>query len=159
VHESNCLQAELKSQKSTGRNTRSYHTLFRVNVLKSARTPDSRQSGAMHPDIADKREVLAALCQRLGVARLELFGSAIRAADFDPALSDVDFPVTFAPDARDDFTAFLDFKEALEALFGRPVDLVERKAVEASRNFHPPPDSAGGRGGLWMRRRSAMPLC
>jgi len=29
----------------------------------------------------------------------------------------------------------VDFKEALEALLGRPVDLVEREAVEASRNY------------------------
>jgi predicted nucleotidyltransferase len=95
----------------------------------------TRRNATMHADIADKRHALAALCERFGVARLELFGSAVRAADFDPGRSDVDFLVTFAPYARDDFTAFLDFKEALEALFGRPVDLVERKAVEASRNF------------------------
>ena len=89
----------------------------------------------MHPEIADKRDALIALCQRYDVARLEVFGSALRAADFDPARSDVDLLVTFAPHSRDNFAAFLDLKEALETLLGRPVDLVERKAVEASRNF------------------------
>jgi predicted nucleotidyltransferase len=89
----------------------------------------------MHADIAEKRPALAALCRRFGVERLQLFGSAVRAADFDPTRSDVDFLVTFTPQARNELAAFLDFKEALEALFGRPVDLVEREAVEASRNF------------------------
>ena len=31
-------------------------------------------------------------------------------------------------------TVFLDFKQALEALLNRPVDLVEREAVAESRN-------------------------
>ncbi len=89
----------------------------------------------MHPEIADKRDALIALCKRYDVARLEVFGSALRAADFDPARSDVDFLVTFALQSRDNLAAFVDLKEALEALLGRPVDLVERQAVEASRNF------------------------
>ena len=89
----------------------------------------------MHADIAEKRRELMTLCRRFGVARLEVFGSASRAADFKPERSDVDFLVTFIPAARDDLAAFADFKEALEALLGRPVDLVEREAVEASRNY------------------------
>jgi uncharacterized protein len=89
----------------------------------------------MHPEIASKRDALIALCKRYDVARLEVFGSAQRATDFDLARSDIDFLVTFAPNSGDSFAAFLDLKEALEAVVGRPVDLVERKAVEASRNF------------------------
>jgi predicted nucleotidyltransferase len=89
----------------------------------------------MHADIADKRRDLMALCRRFGVARLEVFGSASRGADFNPERSDVDFLVTFMPAARNDLAAFADFKEALEALLGRSVDLVEREAVEASRNY------------------------
>jgi len=89
----------------------------------------------MHPEIASRRDALIALCKRYDVARLEVFGSARRAADFDQARSDIDFLVTFAPNSRNSFAAFLDLKEALEALLGRPVDLVEREAVEASRNF------------------------
>lgn len=89
----------------------------------------------MHAGIADRRADLAALCRRHGVARLEVFGSAARGAGFEPGRSDADFLVTFLPAARDDLTTFADFKEALEALLGRPVDLVEREAVEASRNY------------------------
>jgi predicted nucleotidyltransferase len=66
---------------------------------------------------------------------LEVFGSAARGVDFDHAGSDADFLVTFMPAARNDLAAFADFKDALESLLGRPVDLVEREAVEASRNF------------------------
>ena len=88
----------------------------------------------MHPDLADKRDALADLCRRFGVARLDVFGSAARGGDFDPGRSDADFLVTFTLAARDDLAAFADFEAALAALLGRPVDLVERPAVEASRN-------------------------
>jgi predicted nucleotidyltransferase len=89
----------------------------------------------MHADIAEKRQDLIALCRRFGVVRLEVFGSAARGADFEPSRSDADFLVTFSPEARNDLSAFADFKDALEALLGRSVDLVEREAVEASRNY------------------------
>lgn len=89
----------------------------------------------MHADIEARREALSALCRRFAVTRLEVFGSAARGGDFDPARSDADFLVTFAPATRDDLAAFADFRAALAALLGRPVDLVEREAVEASRNF------------------------
>ena len=89
----------------------------------------------MQADIAEKRDALAELCRRYGVERLEVFGSAARGAGFDRNRSDADFLVTFKPAARNDLAAFADLKEALERLLGRPVDLVEREAVEASRNF------------------------
>lgn len=90
----------------------------------------------MHREIADRRTALAELCRRFGVARLEVFGSAARGVDFDPAHSDADFLVTFAPgDAAYGMERFFDFQAALEALVGRPVDLVERPALETSRNY------------------------
>jgi uncharacterized protein len=89
----------------------------------------------MQADIAEKRDALAAICRRYGVERLEVFGSAARGGNFDRSRSDADFLVTFKPAARNDLSAFTDLKEALEKLLGRRVDLVEREAVEASRNF------------------------
>ena len=89
----------------------------------------------MQADIDQKRDVLAAICRRHGVARLEVFGSAARGGDFDPDRSDADFLVTFEPAARNDLAAFADLKEALERLLRRRVDLVEREAVKTSRNF------------------------
>ena len=88
----------------------------------------------MHVSIALQRDALSALCRRFDIARLDIFGSAARATDFDPARSDADFLVKFKSDA-DEFSRFADFQDALGALLGRPVDLVERGAIEASRNY------------------------
>ena len=89
----------------------------------------------MHRLIEAKRPEIAVLCRRFRVQRLDVFGSAARGDDFDSMLSDADFLVTFAADADDDLASFTDFKEELEALLGRPVDLVDRTAVEESRNY------------------------
>jgi predicted nucleotidyltransferase len=97
--------------------------------------PQNGLEEIMRLDIDEKRDALAAVCRRYGVARLEVFGSAARGTGFDPNRSDADFLVTFTPAARNDLAAFTDLKDALERLLGRPVDLVEREAVEASRNF------------------------
>jgi len=61
----------------------------------------------------------------LGVQSLALFGSAAR--DEMRPESDVDILVEFARPVG--FFAFLDVKEQLEKLLGRPVDLVTRKAL------------------------------
>ena len=85
----------------------------------------------MHRLIESKRPEIAALCRRFRVQRLEGFGSAARGDDFDPGRSDVDFLVDFEPDAEARaFANYFDFKEALEALLERPVDLVMPGAVE-----------------------------
>ncbi len=85
----------------------------------------------MHAAIADKREELAELCRRYGVARLEVFGSAARTTDFDPQTSDADFLVEFRPvNGRAPLRQFLDFAEALRRTLGRSVDLVETGAVQ-----------------------------
>ncbi len=81
------------------------------------------------------REELRGLCRRFRVRRLDVFGSAAR-GDFEPEHSDVDFLVEFDrehPEALS-FNTYFGFKEALEALLGHPVDLVESSAV---RNPYP----------------------
>ncbi len=87
----------------------------------------------MIADVALHRKELQSLCRRFGVRRLDVFGSAAR-GDFDPARSDIDFLVEFAGE-ENDLSRFSDFKAALEALLARRVDLVDRKAIEASRNY------------------------
>jgi len=85
----------------------------------------------MIADITSHREELQELCRRFRVRRLDLFGSAARGKDFDPAKSDLDFVVEFddsGPDALS-LRNFFGLREALEALFGRRVDLVESAAV------------------------------
>ena len=92
--------------------------------------------------VTDHRDAIAALCRQYGVLRLDLFGSAAT-GDFDPASSDLDFIADFADtDLPGYLGRFLDFADALEALFGRPVDLLTenmirnryfRQSVEATR--------------------------
>lgn len=85
----------------------------------------------MHVEIEKHRKALTALCPRFGVVRLEVFGSAGRGDDFDPAQSDADFLVEFDRDSGlSAIDQFLGFSEALERLLGRPVDLVEASAVK-----------------------------
>jgi uncharacterized protein len=80
-------------------------------------------------DIETKRREIEALCERHGVERLALFGSALR-DDFDPETSDLDFSVKFSPMTPEEHAAsYFGFVEDLEKLFGRRVDLVEIGAV------------------------------
>lgn len=98
----------------------------------------------MHPAIAQHRASIAAICQRYGIRRLEVFGSAARGDDFVAETSDADFLVEFASDAPPDLRSFYGAKAELEQLLGRGVDLVEPGAVRnpyvlASINRHREP--------------------
>lgn len=79
--------------------------------------------------IGDLRPQIGALCRRFHVRRLDVFGSAAR-DDFEPARSDVDFLVEFEPDnPLAGLAAYFGFKQALEDLFGRKVDLIAADRV------------------------------
>lgn len=71
-------------------------------------------------------ERLREVCERYGVASLEVFGSVARGED--RLVSDVDLLYALKPDARLGFRIF-DLEDELAALFGRPVDLVARKSI------------------------------
>ncbi len=73
--------------------------------------------------IDDNRDAITALCRQYGVQRLALFGSAVKGT-FDPATSDLDFVIEMADYGRGVSERFIYFANALEALFGRSVDLV-----------------------------------
>jgi len=114
-----------------------------VSGAKTAETPRpesryrSKQERTDHAVglslINERRRQLNTLCRRYAVRRLALFGSALR-DDFDPATSDLDVTVDFGkPRGRSPERQYFDFKAALEALFGRPVDLVELAAMPDSR--------------------------
>jgi predicted nucleotidyltransferase len=79
--------------------------------------------------IVDKHlEALKKLCTKYNVDQLYLFGSALNAA-FNKD-SDVDFLVKFKNiDLAIYFDNYLEFKEKLEDLFGRKVDLVEEQTL------------------------------
>jgi predicted nucleotidyltransferase len=71
-------------------------------------------------------ERLREVCERYGVASLEVFGSVARGEDgLD---SDVDLLYVLKPNARLGFRLF-DLEDELAALFGRPVDLVARRSI------------------------------
>ncbi len=79
------------------------------------------------------REALEAFCRRWRIQELSIFGSALR-EDFRPG-SDVDVLVVFEPGATWSFRDWLQMIRELEAIFGRKVDLVERRLVEQSKNY------------------------
>lgn len=79
--------------------------------------------------IEDNHESVEQLCRRYRVDRLEVFGSAADGG-FDPASSDLDFLVRFEScDPAEHYERYFGLLEALEALFGRPIDLVEAGAM------------------------------
>ena len=79
------------------------------------------------------KETIEKFCKKWKITEFALFGSVLR-EDFRPD-SDVDVLVTFSPDSDWGVEHLLDMKEELEVLFGRAVDLVEKRLVEESRNY------------------------
>jgi predicted nucleotidyltransferase len=74
---------------------------------------------------------LAAFCQQWKIAKLELFGSML----IDPSCAqDIDLLVTFAPNARWGLFEHEHMQSELAGMLGRRVDLVSRRAIEASGN-------------------------
>lgn len=84
----------------------------------------------MHALVGDGKPGLEEICERHGVGRLDLFGSAA-GESFDPGNSDLDFVVSFAPqDPPRLFDRYFGLKEDLGELFGREVDLVMEGAMK-----------------------------
>src|SRR5438874_2629014 len=88
--------------------------------------------GAPLPISVDPEEITE-FCRRWKITELALFGSVLR-DDFRPD-SDVDVLVSYAPDAHWSLFDTITMEDELTSLFGRPVDLISRRAVEASPNW------------------------
>jgi len=73
------------------------------------------------------RDHLSDFCQRWRITELALFGSVLR--DDFRSDSDVDILVTFAPDAPWSLWDLSRMRLELEEMFGREVDLVEKKGL------------------------------
>jgi uncharacterized protein len=85
--------------------------------------------------VEDRRTEVAALCEKYGVKRLDLFGSAA-GEGFGIEASDLDFVVSFKErDPPNLFDRYFGLEEDLEDLFGRKVDLVMEGALEKSSRF------------------------
>ena len=80
--------------------------------------------------IDEKREEIAEACQRYGIERLFIFGSALR-EDFRPGESDIDLLVKFGPiDISKKFHTFLEARAAFSKILQAEVDLVMSGAVK-----------------------------
>jgi predicted nucleotidyltransferase len=86
----------------------------------------------MSAHIQIPRSQIDSFCRSWQVSELALFGSVLR-EDFGPD-SDVDVLIQFQPQARHTLLDMARMEEELRQIFGRDVDLVERSAVEQSRN-------------------------
>jgi predicted nucleotidyltransferase len=76
--------------------------------------------------IREKLPEVQDLCRRHGVRQLQLFGSACEGG-FDPQTSDIDLIVEMP---GSDTTGYFGLHLALEKLFGRKVDLLEKSAIK-----------------------------
>ncbi|MHB1340617.1 MAG: nucleotidyltransferase family protein [Coriobacteriia bacterium] len=108
-----------------------------ASIVSEPRAPYGAQ-GATRPaglrTVLDMRPAIREVCEELGVARLWLFGSAVR-DDFDPAVSDFDFQVEWLPHAPRRAWAgeLFELQERLSDLLGARVDLGE---AGQTRNPH-----------------------
>jgi hypothetical protein len=85
----------------------------------------------IHPEVEKHIPAIRALCREFGIARLEIFGSAVT-DEFDPQRSDVDFIVTYPEDY--DFGPWagrlFEMEEQLSRVLNRNVDLVMPSALD-----------------------------
>ena len=80
--------------------------------------------------IDEKREEIAEACQRYGIERLFIFGSALK-EDFKPGESDIDLLVKFGPiDISKKFHTYLEARAAFSKILQAEVDLVMSGAVK-----------------------------
>ena len=83
--------------------------------------------------IAIPKQRIEEFCRRWKISEFSLFGSVLR--DDFRSDSDIDVLVTFSPDAHWRYYHILDMKDELKEIFGREVDLVEKRLVEKSENY------------------------
>jgi hypothetical protein len=81
-------------------------------------------------EIPDKK--IADFCRRWKITEFALFGSALR-NDFRHD-SDIDVLVSFAPDTAWGLFDHVTMQDELQAIFNCKVDLINRRAIERSRN-------------------------
>lgn len=77
-------------------------------------------------------ERIAAFCRKWQITEFALFGSVLR-DDFRPD-SDVDVLVSFAPETHWSLMKIVEIEAELKTIFGREVDLVDRKWAEESES-------------------------
>lgn len=87
----------------------------------------------MNKHIITIKDKIEAFCRRNHIHSFGLFGSALR-EDYGTS-SDIDVLVEFEREYRPGFSEMIEMQEELTRIFNRKVDLVERQAVEKSKNY------------------------
>ena len=79
-------------------------------------------------------ERIKEFCRKYGVEEFSLFGSVLR-DDFGPD-SDIDVMLRFAPGHGFTFENTPQIQQELEAIFGRPVDVIEKNRIRNAFRRH-----------------------
>lgn len=79
------------------------------------------------------KEKIVEFCKKWKIREFAFFGSVLR-DDFRPE-SDIDVLVTFDKDAEYSLFDMVHMEDELKTIFGRNVDIVSRRGIEASRNY------------------------
>ena len=88
---------------------------------------------ATHGVLSRHQRAISELCRRFGVSRLQLFGSAATGR-FVAGQSDYNFLIELDPAASGSRAQrLMDLADALEALLGAPVDLVNPRCIRNPR--------------------------
>ena len=87
----------------------------------------------MNPNISVPMARLAEYCRANGIARLDVFGSALR-ADFGPE-SDIDLLVEFEPGRTPGLFDFGRIEQEFSEIFGRKVDLISRSPGYRTKEY------------------------
>jgi predicted nucleotidyltransferase len=75
----------------------------------------------------DNQDQVLEACRDFGIRKLEVFGSSVRSPE---AARDVDLLVDFGDQPVKGFSAvFFGFKEKLEGVLGKPVDLITSESL------------------------------
>ena len=97
-----------------------------ADKVDAVRTYAGRISRRRQPitrdEVVERLRAHADVLERFGVSSLSLFGSVVR--DEAKPTSDIDLMVTFFPGQPGGLFRYVELKQALEGLLGRPVDLI-----------------------------------
>ena len=91
-----------------------------------------RDMDALPGIVTDHLDEVRALCEKYGVKRLTIFGSAVKGT-FNPERSDLDFVVEFEwhPDPSERGRRWLELWDELKDLFGRNIDLLVASTIKS----------------------------
>jgi predicted nucleotidyltransferase len=79
-------------------------------------------------DIVAKLRVTEPVLRARGIRRAAIFGSIARGEDRPD--SDIDILVEFEPGHEGSIYEYMNLKEYIASLFGRPVDVIDRRALK-----------------------------